>query len=130
MTPHRSGIGISLMGLVPTVRCGVTVSVGEEYPTVGGSYTDSMTRGADDTPEWYRYKIEVEGTHVCEYYQYREPLSEDDVAQDWLDDVEESWGAEFADVFRGDVEVTALWQNSTQTTSEAQTIALPPVDQT
>lgn len=71
----------------------------------------------------WRYKIEVRGTGIEEYYEYDTRLSTDDVRDDWLDDVAESWSEGLASGFSGNVEVTPLWEKKNQTNSEG--VALP-----
>jgi hypothetical protein len=85
--------------------------------------------GVDDMTEpnsdgMWRYKIEVSGTGIEEYYEYDKRISTDTVRDNWLDDVAENWSDGIASQFRGNVEVTPLWETQDQTTSEAS--ALPP----
>lgn len=56
----------------------------------------------------HRYKIEVDGTGVREYYEFDECKSEDEVEQIWLNDVRIKWGAGVSTAFEGNVEVTRI----------------------
>lgn len=78
----------------------------------------------------FRYRITVEGFGVEEYYEYDEPKSEPEVAEEWLCDVGENWGSAFSDLFEGNVEADALWTTTTSAQdSEDSPIVLPPPEE-
>ena len=77
----------------------------------------------------FRYRIEVEGYPIEEYYEYDEPMSEAEVAKDWLSDVRGTWGDDMADTFEGAVNAHKLWQTTTETHSDQEPIALGPPPQ-
>jgi hypothetical protein len=80
----------------------------------------------NDEGKW-RYQIEVDGTGIREYYEYDERIDPEDVGEDWLRDAEERWSGTIAEELADGLEVTPLWQQKDQQTSEAsEVIALPP----
>lgn len=56
----------------------------------------------------HRYKIEVKGTGIREYYEFDTCYTEDQVKDIWLSDVSEKWGDGVSGAFKGNVEVTRL----------------------
>jgi hypothetical protein len=80
----------------------------------------------------YLYYIEVDGTRIRETYGYDEHKSPEEVRRDWLQDVEDSWGARMAEGFKGNIEVTDICSTTTTSSEESQKqkdepIPLPPV---
>lgn len=74
-------------------------SVGGDTPTLTGRVADDTTAnnkgditvGADSYDK-FRYRISVEGTGITEYYEFDEPVSEDEAAQIWWQDQQEHTG--------------------------------------
>lgn len=56
----------------------------------------------------HRFKIEVDGTGILEYYELEHCSSEETAKQTWLSDVAERWGAGVATAFEGRVRVKML----------------------
>lgn len=56
----------------------------------------------------HRYKIEVSGTQVREYYEFDDKKTDSEVKEIWLSDVTEKWGDGVAGAFDGHIEVTRI----------------------
>lgn len=104
-------VTLGLTGRAVTFRCGDTVV---------------MVTVDDIDGDKFRYRINVDGYPIEEYYEYDEPMSEAEVAKDWLSDVRDTWGDDMADTFEGAVKATKLWQKTTQDSSAQEPIAMPP----
>lgn len=130
MIAHGLGFGVSSSLLAPTGLC--VVAGGSDRTRFGDMrLCDEETMGNNIVdPDIFRYKIEVEGTGIEEYYEYEVERSCDAVRGEWLDDVEGSWGSAFRTAFDGAVSVTKLWETQNKSsTSERSAIPMPPVPQ-
>lgn len=115
MTHCVSADGVSLSG---GTAPGISISVDALVLTGVRHVTPVLMLGdvvseITEEPDYFRYRIEVDGTAIRENYEYEEHKSASFVAADWLTDVKENWGGEIAEAFRGDVEVTDLWRQTT-----------------
>ena len=107
--------GVSLNG---GTSPGISTSVHTLVLTGDGHVTPASMLGdvvseITEGPDYFRYRIEVDGTSIRENYEYQEHKKASFVAADWLTDVKENWGDEIAEAFRGSVTVTDLWRETT-----------------
>ena len=130
MIALRLGFGVSGRLLAPTGLC--VVAGGSDHTQLGDMEFegDDMVDERLSDPDVYRYKIECAGTGITEYYEYKVQKSKDQVREEWLNDVGDSWGTGFKEAFEGSVEVTTLWETTQETSSsERSAIPMPPVPQ-
>lgn len=66
-----------------------------------------------DKPDYFRYKIEVDGTGIEEYYEYQQHKTAKEVRADWYSDVKEQWGEQLASQFKEHITVIDLWKETT-----------------
>ena len=59
----------------------------------------------------HRYKIVADGTEVREYYEFDQCLTEAEVKEIWLSDIEERWGVGVSEAFREHTEVTRITED-------------------
>lgn len=62
----------------------------------------------------YVTKITVAGSGIEEYYEFENPVTEDEARQVWLDDVRDNrpMGERLARKYADKVEVTRIWETS------------------
>jgi hypothetical protein len=97
---------------------GISISVDTLVLTGGVHVKDASTLGymADepvDKPDYFRYKVEVDGTGIEEYYEYQQHMTAKEVRADWYSDVCEQWGEELASQLKAHITVTDLWKKTT-----------------
>ena len=130
MTALSTGFGVSGLMLTPTGLCGVLCGDTRTFVGDAQEVEDMVKEDNLGDPDIFRYKIEVSGTGITEYYEYDEERSEGEVRSEWLDDVKETWGDDFGTAFSGAIMVTKLWETQNKdSTSERSAVALPPADQ-
>lgn len=122
----KHGVPVDGVSLKGGTSPGISISVdslvltGVRHDTPASMLGDVVTEVTEE-PDYFRYRIEVEGTAIRENYEYEEHKEAGHVAADWLTDVKETWGDEIGDAFQGHVQVTDLWRQTTvDTDSEAQ----------
>lgn len=113
MLSPRFGISASADALTLTGRAYVT----------GTQLLGIEDMDAPNKDGMWRYRIDVDGTGIEEYYEFPEKKSCSEVRDIWLDDVADNWGAGMAQRFKHKVKVTQLWQTKSETSSEG--LALP-----
>jgi len=132
MIGGTTSVGVSLSGSAPS-RYGAESqwlsATGRpcESRDVSG---DRLTDIDEIEGDAFRYRVEVEGFGVSEYYEYDDDVSTDRVAGDWLADVRDCWGDELADLFDGKIMVTRLWtKNTTEHDTVESPTAVPPAQE-
>ena len=57
------------------------------------------------------YKLEVEGTAITEFYEFESPISEDEAAQIWFQDMKENSGPALARTYRDRIKCKKLTED-------------------
>lgn len=97
---------------------GISISVDALVLTGVVHVKDTSTLGTMgdepvEKPDYFRYKIEVGGTGIEEYYEYQQHKTAKEVRADWYSDVKEQWGDGLASQFKEHIMVTDLWKKIT-----------------